>query len=182
MAEVKLTDKDKKISELIINEISSRLNFLINVGLNYLSLDRVSNTLSGGESQRIRLASQLGSKLTGVIYVLDEPSIGLHQSDNAKLINSLKEIKDLGNTIIVVEHDEEMMMESDYIIDMGPEAGNYGGEVVAFGKPEEIIEKDTHTGRFLSGKDRIEIPEKRRKGSGKETKMIQIYRLMNKRR
>jgi excinuclease ABC subunit A len=133
----------------------------------------MANTLSGGESQRIRLASQLGSKLTGVIYVLDEPSIGLHQRDNEKLINTLKEIRDLGNTVVVVEHDEEMMLESDYLIDIGPDAGIYGGKVIATGTAEEVAKKETHTGNFLSGKDQIEIPKKRRNIS--EQKYLEIY-------
>lgn len=161
--ELTLTEQELKIVSLVISEIKSRFNFLINVGLSYLTLNRMANTLSGGESQRIRLASQLGSKLTGVIYVLDEPSIGLHQRDNERLINTLKEIRDLGNTVIVVEHDEEMMLESDYLIDIGPDAGIYGGKVVAYGKPIEVAQKDTHTGNFLSGKDQILIPNKRRK-------------------
>ncbi len=169
---LKLNENQLKIVNLVLIEIKSRLNFLYNVGLGYLTFDRFARTLSGGESQRIRLASQLGSKLSGVIYVLDEPSIGLHQRDNTKLINTLKEIRDLGNTVVVVEHDEETMMEADYIIDVGPNAGLYGGEIVAKGTPKDFLNFETHTGRFLSNKDSIEIPKKRRSGSGKEITII----------
>ena len=167
-----LTKNERKIVKLVIQEINARLKFLLNVGLGYLTFDRIARTLSGGESQRIRLASQLGSKLSGVIYVLDEPSIGLHQRDNAKLITTLKEIRDLGNTVVVVEHDEETMLEADYIIDVGPDAGEKGGQIVAKGTPSEMLEADTHTGNFLSGKDKIEIPKTRRKGSGNEVVII----------
>ncbi len=165
--EIKLTEKEKEIIGLVLAEIKSRINFLINVGLHYLTFDRIAGTLSGGESQRIRLASQLGSKLTGVVYVLDEPSIGLHQRDNGKLINTLKDIRDLGNTVVVVEHDEETMFESDYIIDIGPYAGIDGGKVVGKGNPDEVSKLDTLTGKFLSGRDYIEVPKKRRNGNGK---------------
>ncbi|NOQ50227.1 MAG: excinuclease ABC subunit UvrA [Mycoplasmataceae bacterium] len=165
--QIKLTGQEKEISKLVIDEIMARFEFLINVGLGYLTLNRIARTLSGGESQRIRLASQLGSKLTGVIYVLDEPSIGLHQRDNAKLIRSLKGIRDLGNTVVVVEHDEETMMESDYIIDIGPLAGDQGGEIVAHGVPKELLYSNGLTGKFLSGRDKIEVPKKRRGGNGK---------------
>ena len=136
---LKLSKEEEEISDLIIKEIKSRLTFLSNVGLDYLSLSRSASTLSGGESQRIRLATQIGSRLTGVLYVLDEPSIGLHQRDNDKLINSLKEMRDLGNTLIVVEHDTDTMMASDYIYDIGPKAGENGGYIVAEGTPEEIM-------------------------------------------
>ncbi|BDU67671.1 MAG: UvrABC system protein A [Candidatus Tyloplasma litorale] len=170
--ELKLNENEEKISGLVLSEIKSRFKFLNNVGLHYLTLDRIAGTLSGGEAQRIRLASQLGSRLTGVIYVLDEPSIGLHQRDNTKLIKTLKDIRDLGNTVIVVEHDEETMEESDYIIDIGPKAGEYGGEVVSFGKPEEVAKKKTLTGNFLSGRDYISIPERRRSGNGKTLQII----------
>ncbi len=169
---LKLDLQESEISKLILDEIKSRFKFLINVGLSYLTLDRISRTLSGGESQRIRLASQLGSKLTGVIYVLDEPSIGLHQRDNAKLIASLKGIRDLGNTVLIVEHDEETMLASDHIIDIGPNAGNDGGEVVAQGTPTEVKAAPTLTGKFLSGKDKIPIPEKRREGNGKTIQIV----------
>ncbi len=169
---IKLTKKEEKISSLILDEIKNRFNFLINVGLSYLTLDRMAGTLSGGESQRIRLASQLGSRLTGVLYVLDEPSIGLHQRDNAKLIKTLKEIRDLGNTVIVVEHDDETMYESDYIIDIGPFAGEHGGEIVAKGTPDQVSKSDSLTGKYLSGREFIPIPKKRRKGNGKSIKII----------
>ncbi len=169
---LKLTKTEEKISGLILNEIKSRISFLINVGLHYLTLDRIAGTLSGGESQRIRLASQLGSRLTGVVYVLDEPSIGLHQRDNSKLINTLKDIRDIGNTVIVVEHDEETMFESDYIIDIGPKAGEHGGEVVAYGTPDELMKTNSLTGRFLSGKDYIPVPKERRKGNGKSIQIV----------
>jgi len=159
-----LTEKENKISVHILKEINERLSFLINVGLDYLNLSRSSGTLSGGESQRIRLASQIGSGLTGVLYVLDEPSIGLHQKDNIKLLNALKRLRDLGNTVIVVEHDEEAMLNSDYIIDLGPGAGTEGGKIIAMGSPSEIKENEhSITGQYLSGKKYISIPQIRRK-------------------
>ena len=165
---LKLSKEEEEISDLIIKEIKSRLTFLSNVGLDYLSLSRSASTLSGGESQRIRLATQIGSRLTGVLYVLDEPSIGLHQRDNDKLINSLKEMRDLGNTLIVVEHDTDTMMASDYIYDLGPKAGENGGYIVAEGTPKEImLNEKSITGRYLSGKEKIEVPKTRRKGNGK---------------
>ncbi len=159
-----MSKKDKMIAEQIVKEINSRLQFLIDVGLNYLTLSRSSGTLSGGEAQRIRLATQIGSGLTGVLYILDEPSIGLHQRDNERLLNSLKKMRDLGNTLIVVEHDEDTMRESDYIVDIGPGAGVHGGNVVFSGTPD-MIEKceESVTGKYLSGKLKIDIPEKRRK-------------------
>lgn len=164
---LKLTKEEENISELILQEINSRLAFLDNVGLNYLTLSRTATTLSGGESQRIRLATQIGSRLSGVLYVLDEPSIGLHQKDNDRLIKSLKNMRDLGNTLIVVEHDEDTMLESDYLIDIGPGPGDSGGSVVAEGTPEEVMKnKNSLTGKYLSGELAIEIPEKRRKGNG----------------
>lgn len=163
---LKLTKNEQEIVKLVVDEITSRFEFLINVGLGYLTLDRVAKTLSGGESQRIRLASQLGSRLSGVLYVLDEPSIGLHQRDNSKLISTLKSIRDLGNTVVVVEHDEETMLESDYIIDIGPKAGIYGGEISVAGTPTKVLQSNSLTGKFLSGKEYIEIPKKRRKGTG----------------
>ena len=138
-----MTKRDLKIAEHILKEINERLNFLLNVGLDYLTLSRESGTLSGGEAQRIRLASQIGSGLTGVLYVLDEPSIGLHQKDNVKLINALKRLRDLGNTVIVVEHDTETMENADHIIDLGPEAGNRGGEVIAQGSFSDITKNET---------------------------------------
>lgn len=164
---IKLTKKEEEISFLILKEIRERLHFLQNVGLDYLTLARSASSLSGGESQRIRLATQIGSKLSGILYVLDEPSIGLHQRDNDKLINSLKEMRDLGNTLIVVEHDTDTMLASDYLIDIGPGAGTLGGYVVAAGTPEEVIKnKNSLTGKYLSGVLKIDVPKKRRKGNG----------------
>lgn len=162
-----LTDKQRIIAEEIRKEILSRLQFLLDVGLGYLSLSRASASLSGGESQRIRLATQLGSQLVNVLYILDEPSIGLHQRDNHRLIDSLKKLRDSGNSIIVVEHDKDMMLASDYIVDMGPFAGRKGGEVVFAGTPGEMITKNTLTANYLNGKLKIAVPEKRRKGNGK---------------
>ena len=167
LSNLKLNEEQTKISELLIKEIINRLEFLNNVGLGYITLDRAASTLSGGEAQRIRLATQIGSKLTGVIYVLDEPSIGLHQRDNDKLINSLKEMRDLGNTLIVVEHDIDTMKAADYLVDIGPGAGNDGGYVVAAGTPEEVMKnKKSLTGKYLTGELKIEVPKKRRKGNG----------------
>ena len=161
-----LTEKQEKIAKEILKEIRERLTFMTNVGLDYLTLSRETKTLSGGESQRIRLATQIGSGLTGVLYVLDEPSIGLHQKDNDKLLATLNRLKELGNTLIVVEHDEDTMMQADKILDIGPGAGTFGGEIVAFGSPKEIMKnKNSVTGKFLSGKEEIEIPKKRRKWS-----------------
>ena len=168
LSNLKLNKEQTKISELIIKEILSRLTFLINVGLEYLTLNRSAGTLSGGEAGRIRLATQIGSRLTGVLYVLDEPSIGLHQRDNTRLINSLLEMRDLGNTLIVVEHDTDTMLASDYLVDIGPLAGLHGGEVVACGTPKEVMNNpNSITGRFLSGIEKIEVPSKRRKGNKK---------------
>ena len=165
---LKLSKEQKEISDIIIKEINSRLDFLINVGLDYLTLDRSAGTLSGGESQRIRLATQIGSRLTGVLYVLDEPSIGLHQRDNQRLINSLLEMRDLGNSLIVVEHDTDTMLQADYLIDIGPYAGDNGGRVIACGTPQEVMNnKDSITGKYLTGELKIEIPSKRRKGNKK---------------
>lgn len=165
---LKLTEKQKIIAKDILKEIIERLSFMINVGLDYLTLSRETKTLSGGESQRIRLATQIGSGLTGVIYVLDEPSIGLHQKDNDKLLETLNRLKQIGNTLIVVEHDEETMLKADKILDIGPGAGTYGGEIVAFGTPKEVMKnKKSVTGQFLSGKIKIEIPKKRRKSNEK---------------
>ena len=161
-----LSDKDEDIARRILKEIRERLNFLVNVGLDYLSLDRSSGTLSGGEGQRIRLATQIGSSLVGVLYILDEPSIGLHQRDNGRLLQTLRHLRDIGNTVLVVEHDEETIMEADWVIDMGPGAGVHGGEVVAQGTPAEIMANPhSLTGRFLSGALSIPIPKKRRKGT-----------------
>ena len=165
---LKLTEAEAKISELIVKEIKNRLTFLKNVGLEYLTLARSAGTLSGGEAQRIRLATQIGSRLTGVLYVLDEPSIGLHQKDNEKLIKSLLDMRDLGNTLIVVEHDTDTMLASDYLVDIGPGAGEEGGYVVAAGTPQEVMQNENSiTGRYLSGKECIEVPKIRRKGNGK---------------
>ena len=169
---LKLSKEKEEIARLLLVELKSRLKFLKDVGLEYLTLNRAAGTLSGGEAQRIRLATQIGSTLTGVLYVLDEPSIGLHQRDNDKLIKTLKRMRDLGNTVIVVEHDEETMLASDYIADIGPGAGKDGGEVVFFGTPEEILKCDKSiTGQYLSGKKQIAIPSKRRKGNGKFIKI-----------
>ena len=168
-----LTKQKNEIAAAIIKEIQERLGFLVNVGLNYLTLSRNSGTLSGGESQRIRLASQIGSGLTGVLYVLDEPSIGLHQRDNNRLLGTLKDLRDQGNTVIVVEHDEEAIRSADYVFDIGPGAGINGGEVVAFGTPLQIEKnKNSITGQYLIGKRKIEVPEKRRKGNGKKIEII----------
>ena len=165
---LKLTKEQEEISRLILKEISSRLNFLINVGLEYLTLSRSAGTLSGGEAQRIRLATQIGSQLTGVLYVLDEPSIGLHQRDNQRLIQSLLEMRDLGNTLIVVEHDTDTMLAADYLVDIGPKAGTHGGEVVAEGTPEEVMKNpNSLTGKYLKGELCIPVPETRRKGNKK---------------
>lgn len=167
--ELEMTNNEKEISNLLIKEITSRLAFLVDVGLDYLSLNRMASTLSGGELQRIRLATQIGSRLTGVLYVLDEPSIGLHQKDNDKLIATLKKMRDLGNSLIVVEHDEDTMLESDFIIDVGPGAGVHGGEIVAAGTPNEVMNNEKSlTGKYLSGKEKINMPTKIREGNGKE--------------
>ena len=173
IAKLKLTKEQMEISGLVTKEILNRLDFLINVGLGYLTLSRSAGTLSGGEAQRIRLATQIGSKLSGVLYVLDEPSIGLHQKDNEKLIKAMQEMRDLGNTLIVVEHDTDTMLAADYLVDIGPGAGEFGGRVMAAGTPKEVMENpDSLTGRYLSGKECIEVPKKRRKGSGKSLKII----------
>lgn len=165
---LELSEEKMQIADLILKEIKSRLSFLKNVGLEYLTLARSAGTLSGGEAQRIRLATQIGSRLTGVLYVLDEPSIGLHQRDNDRLINSLLEMRDLGNTLIVVEHDTDTMLAADYLVDVGPEAGDRGGKIVAAGTPEEVMKCDESiTGRYLSGKECIDVPKIRRKGTGK---------------
>lgn len=161
-----LDNKQKQIAVEILKEIRTRLKFLLDVGLDYLALDRGSVTLSGGESQRIRLATQIGSQLVNVLYILDEPSIGLHQRDNQRLIHSLKELRDIGNYVIVVEHDKDMMMAADYVIDMGPKAGRLGGEVVFAGTPKEMLETHTLTSQYLNGERKIEIPQKRREGNG----------------
>jgi excinuclease ABC subunit A len=161
-----LSEKQKTIAVEILKEIRTRLQFLLDVGLNYLSLNRSSQSLSGGESQRIRLATQIGSQLVNVLYILDEPSIGLHQRDNQRLIRSLKQLRDTGNSVIVVEHDKDMMMAADYVVDLGPHAGRLGGEVVFAGTPQEMLQADTLTSAYLNGKKRIEVPEKLRPGNG----------------
>ena len=162
-----LEEKQRRIAEEILKEIRTRLKFLLDVGLDYLSLNRSSVSLSGGESQRIRLATQIGSQLVNVLYILDEPSIGLHQRDNIRLINSLKELRDLGNSVIVVEHDKDMMLAADYIVDMGPKAGRLGGEVVFAGTPGEMLKSDTLTTQYVNGKMRRELPDGHRRGKGK---------------
>jgi excinuclease ABC subunit A len=175
-----LTPRQMEIARQILKEIVQRLDFLLNVGLDYLTLDRSARTLSGGEGQRIRLATQIGTQLVGVLYILDEPSIGLHQRDNIKLIRSLKSLRDLGNTIIVVEHDKETIQSADYVIDLGPGAGEHGGHVVTYGKPNELkiqneklkvkgngLDGQSHTALYLKGKKKIEVPSARREGNGK---------------
>lgn len=170
---IQLDNTKKEISKILLSELESRLKFLIDVGLDYLTLDRTAGSLSGGEAQRIRLATQIGSALTGVLYVLDEPSIGLHQRDNAKLIDTLKRMRDLDNTVIVVEHDAETMLASDYIVDIGPGAGKEGGSVVFAGTPEELLkDENSITGQYLSFRKEIKIPKTRREGNGKELKLI----------
>ena len=167
MQNLKLSKEQQIISELLVKEICNRLEFLNNVGLGYLTLARAASTLSGGEAQRIRLATQIGSKLTGVLYVLDEPSIGLHQRDNEKLIESMKEMRDLGNTLIVVEHDTDTMMAADYLVDIGPGAGVLGGHIMAAGTPKEVMKNpNSLTGKYLTGEEKIDVPKKRRKGNG----------------
>ena len=179
---VELNAKQKAVAERVLKELNARLNFLIDVGLEYLTLSRSAATLSGGEAQRIRLATQIGSGLVGVLYILDEPSIGLHQRDNARLLSTLKGLRDLGNTLLVVEHDEETMMEADYILDIGPGAGVHGGEVVAFGTPEEVkANTRSITGDYLSGRKRIQVPQERKPGNGKwlEIKGARVNNLKN---
>lgn len=165
--ESKLDERQLVIAAEILKEIRARLGFLLDVGLNYLTLDRTAKTLSGGEAQRIRLATQIGSQLVNVLYILDEPSIGLHQRDNERLINALKNLRDIGNSVLVVEHDKDMILHADYVIDMGPAAGVHGGTVVAEGSPKEILHSDSLTAAYLNGKKEVKIPEKRREGNGK---------------
>ncbi|MDO4465946.1 MAG: excinuclease ABC subunit UvrA [Bacillota bacterium] len=173
MKNLELTSMEAQIANLVVKEITSRLEFLNTVGLGYITMDRVASTLSGGEAQRIRLATQIGSKLTGVMYVLDEPSIGLHQRDNDRLIGALKEMRDLGNTLIVVEHDEDTMRASDFIVDVGPGAGIHGGQIICTGTPEDIMAcPDSITGAYLSGREKIDVPETRRKGNGKKIRIV----------
>lgn len=170
--EERLDTRNASIAHEICKELRTRLKFLLNVGLDYLSLSRATMTLSGGESQRIRLATQIGSQLVNVLYILDEPSIGLHQRDNVRLIDSLKELRDIGNTVVVVEHDKDMMLAADYIVDMGPRAGRLGGEVVYQGTPKEMLHRNTMTADYLNGQRAIEIPVERRKGNGKTLRLI----------
>ncbi|EEL48538.1 excinuclease ABC subunit UvrA [Bacillus cereus] len=170
---IELTEKQEQIARLILREIKERVSFLVNVGLDYLTLSRAAGTLSGGEAQRIRLATQIGSRLTGVLYILDEPSIGLHQRDNDRLIRTLQEMRNLGNTLIVVEHDEDTMMAADYLLDIGPGAGIHGGQVVSAGSPDEVMNDDNSlTGQYLSGKKFIPVPLERRKGDGRKVEII----------
>jgi excinuclease ABC subunit A len=166
-----LSDKQLLIASEVVKEIKDRLNFLMNVGLDYLALSRSSKSLSGGEAQRIRLATQIGSQLVGVLYILDEPSIGLHQRDNEKLIHSLEQLRDIGNSVIVVEHDKDMIERADYVIDIGPKAGKYGGEIISIGTPAETLKSNTITAQYLNGTMKLEIPKERRKGNGKFLKL-----------
>ncbi|MGJ8734724.1 MAG: excinuclease ABC subunit UvrA, partial [Cellulophaga sp.] len=167
----KLTKNQLKIAEVVIKEIKTRLQFLLNVGLDYLSLNRSSKSLSGGEAQRIRLATQIGSQLVGVLYILDEPSIGLHQRDNERLIASLEALRDIGNSVIVVEHDKDMIERADHVIDIGPKAGKHGGQIISEGKPEDLKNYNTLTADYITGKKEITVPKKRRKGNGKKIKL-----------
>lgn len=166
-----LTEKQKKIASEVVKEIKSRLSFLVNVGLNYLALSRSSKSLSGGEAQRIRLATQIGSQLVGVLYILDEPSIGLHQRDNEKLIHSLEQLRDIGNSVIVVEHDKDMIERADYVIDIGPKAGRFGGQIISKGTPKELLKEHTLTASYINGEMEIAVPKKRREGNGKLLKL-----------
>ena len=166
-----LSDKQQTISHEILKEITARINFLLDVGLDYLCLNRSSKTLSGGEAQRIRLATQIGSQLVGVLYILDEPSIGLHQRDNERLIKSLESLRDIGNSVLVVEHDKDMIVRADHVIDIGPKAGKYGGQIISQGTPAELLNKNTITAQYLNGKMKIEVPKTRRKGNGKFLKL-----------
>ena len=170
---IKLSEGEKLIAKQILKEITSRLVFMEEVGLDYLTLDRMTHTLSGGEIERTKLATQIGSGLVGVLYILDEPTIGLHQRDNLKLINTLKQLRDTGNTVVIVEHDEETIRNADYVIDLGPGAGKQGGEVVSYGVASDIMENpESLTGLYLSGKKKIAVPESRRKGNGRYLQVI----------
>jgi excinuclease ABC subunit A len=169
--EAKLSEKQKTIASEVLKEIKARLQFLMDVGLDYLSLSRNSKSLSGGEAQRIRLATQIGSQLVGVLYILDEPSIGLHQRDNEKLIHSLEQLRDIGNSVLVVEHDKDMIERADYVIDIGPKAGKYGGQIISEGTPKALLQENTTTAQYMSGKIKIEVPKKRRIGNGKSLKL-----------
>ncbi|MFY7937882.1 MAG: excinuclease ABC subunit UvrA, partial [Flavobacterium sp.] len=165
------SEKQQTISLEILKEINARINFLLDVGLDYLCLNRSSKTLSGGEAQRIRLATQIGSQLVGVLYILDEPSIGLHQRDNERLIKSLESLRDIGNSVLVVEHDKDMIVRADHVIDIGPKAGKYGGQIISQGTPAELLKENTITAQYLNGKMKIEVPKTRRKGNGKFLKL-----------
>jgi excinuclease ABC subunit A len=166
-----MSEKQQTISLEILKEINARINFLLDVGLDYLCLNRSSKTLSGGEAQRIRLATQIGSQLVGVLYILDEPSIGLHQRDNERLIKSLESLRDIGNSVLVVEHDKDMIVRADHVIDIGPKAGKYGGQIISQGTPAELVKENTITAQYLNGKMKIEVPKTRRKGNGKFLKL-----------
>jgi excinuclease ABC subunit A len=166
-----MSEKQQTISLEILKEINARINFLLDVGLDYLCLNRSSKTLSGGEAQRIRLATQIGSQLVGVLYILDEPSIGLHQRDNERLIKSLESLRDIGNSVLVVEHDKDMIVRADHVIDIGPKAGKYGGQIISQGTPAELLKENTITAQYLNGKMKIEVPKTRRKGNGKFLKL-----------
>jgi excinuclease ABC subunit A len=166
-----LSEKQKVIAVEVVKEITARLQFLLDVGLNYLSLNRSSKSLSGGEAQRIRLATQIGSQLVGVLYILDEPSIGLHQRDNERLIKSLESLRDIGNSVIVVEHDKDMIERADYVIDIGPKAGRFGGQIISKGTPKELLKENTITAQYMNGKMKIEVPKSRREGNGKSIKL-----------
>ena len=172
----KLSLNELKVAKEIIKEIKTRLQFLLDVGLNYLSLNRSSKSLSGGEAQRIRLATQIGSQLVGVLYILDEPSIGLHQRDNEKLINSLESLRDIGNSVIVVEHDKDMILRADHIIDIGPMAGKNGGEIISEGSPTMLKKQQTLTAQYLNHQKNIELPSKKEKGQWKAHRFIRMYR------
>ena len=172
--ELRLDKKQNAIAKDVLKEIRERLQFLLNVGLTYLSINRPTKTLSGGESQRIRLATQIGSQLQGITYILDEPSIGLHQRDNQRLIDALKHLRDIGNNVLVVEHDKDIMLASDYLIDIGPKAGRFGGNIVMQGTPKEVLESNSETALYLSGVKKIEIPKERRKGNGQHIELKEV--------
>jgi len=172
--ELRLDKKQNAIAKDVLKEIRERLQFLLNVGLTYLSINRPTKTLSGGESQRIRLATQIGSQLQGITYILDEPSIGLHQRDNQRLIDALKHLRDIGNNVLVVEHDKDIMLASDYLIDIGPKAGRFGGNIVMQGTPKEVLESNSETAQYLSGVKKIEIPKERRKGNGQHIELKEV--------
>src|SRR5574339_526698 len=167
LLEERLSQKQRTIGKDVLKEIRERLQFLLDVGLNYLTLNRAARTLSGGESQRIRLATQIGSQLQGITYILDEPSIGLHQRDNHRLITALQNLRDIGNSVLVVEHDKDIMLSADHLIDIGPRAGYHGGKIVAQGEPNQMLKLETLTSSYLNGHRNIAVPKERRKGNGK---------------